>query len=612
MAYPDDSRDVKFNLFEWLPLDELLARERFAGQDRADLEMVLEEALKVCQGALAPSDLEGDRVGARWEGGSVHLPPGMKRAYAALAEGGWIGATAGTEFGGMGLPEVVGAGIMEYLVGSNPSLSLTAMLTRGAAQLIESFGTETLKGLYCQKMYQGVWTGTMCLTEPSAGSDLGDIKTKAVRREDGTYAIFGQKIFITSGDHDYTPNIIHAVLARVEGAPRGPKGLSLFAVPKVRVNPDGSLGEGNDVQCAGIEDKLGIHGSPTCTLVFGERDGCVGHLIGRERLGLLHMFQMMNSARYEVGVQGMAIGSAAHKAALGFARERLQGRRHDDKDPSSPQVPILDHPDVRRNLLLQSAYVQAMRALLFYTAYCMDMAQAGEGEERDRHAGLVEILTPICKAWCSDWGFRVTEWAMQIFGGYGYTREFPAEKYLRDAKIASIYEGTNGIQALDLVGRKFRMQNGRFLGFFLNRARHALDTLPAQGPLAAASPPLREALSSLEACLEIMRNARDPGLFGLLNAVPLLDICGHVLAGGLLLEQAVLARDRLASLARGRGADIGDPSALDGLLEESEEFRFYHNKVEAALHFAHRALPMARAQAAGLLGGDESPLRARL
>jgi hypothetical protein len=321
---------------------------------------------------------------------------------------------------------------------------------------------------------------------------------------------------------------------------------------------------------------------------------------------------MMNSARYEVGVQGMAIGSAAHKAALAFARERLQGRRADDKDPSNPQTPILDHPDVRRNLLLQSAYVQAMRALLSYTAYCMDLAHGGEGEEKERHEGLVEILTPICKAWCSDWGFRVTEWAMQTFGGYGYTREFPAERYLRDAKIASIYEGTNGIQALDLVGRKFRMQNGRFLAHFLDRARRSLDAVPPQGPLASAGPSLREALASLEASLGALRSSSDPVLFGLLNAVPLLDICGHVLAGGLLLEQAVLARDRLAVLAEKRSVDASDPAALDALLDGSEEARFYHNKVEAALHFAHRALPQASAQAAGLTGGDVSPLRARL
>lgn len=607
MVYHDDARDVKFNLFEWLPLDELLASEKFGGYERADLDMILDEALKVCQGGMAPANEESDVVGARWDAGKVTMPESSHRAYKLVAEGGWIGATASQEFGGMGLPECVGTGIMEYLVGSNTSLALSFMLGRGAAQLIETFGSDELKKTYCEKMYAGRWAGTMCLTEPGAGSDLGDIKTKAIRQSDGTYRISGEKIFITSGEHDMTENIVHAVLARVAGAPSGPKGLSLFVVPKVRVNPDGSLGEPNDVCCSGIEEKLGIHGSPTCSLVFGQKDGCVGYLLGRERLGLLLMFQMMNSARYEVGVQGLALASAAHYAALAYARERLQGRDHENREPSAPQVPILRHPDVRRSLLLQRAYVYAMRALLSRTAFLMDKTHACDGEEKDRCQGLVEILTPVCKAWCSDWGFRVTEWAMQVYGGYGYTREFPAEQYLRDAKIASIYEGTNYIQAQDLVGRKFRLQGGAHLANLLSDAGETLEGPAAEGSLKPAAEQFALSLHKLEAVLGKLKDA--PPVFALQNALLVLDMMGHVVAGGLLLEQAALAQGKLETLAKERGVDLSDGAALKALLEDSSEARFYHGKVQAAIHFAFRGLPQVHAQAVALEADDDSALR---
>ena len=606
MVYNDDARDVKFNLFEWLPLDELLSSERFGGYERSDLGMILDEALKVCQGGMAPANEESDRVGALWDEGKVTMPPGSHRAYKLVAEGGWIGATASQDFGGMGLPECVDTGIMEYLVGSNTALALTFMLGRGASKLIESFGSDELKTRFCENMYSGKWAGTMCLTEPSAGSDLGDIQTKAVKQPDGTYKMYGEKIFITSGDHDLTENIIHAVLARTPEAPRGPKGLSLFVVPKIRVNADGSLGEPNDVTCAGIEEKLGIHGSPTCTLVFGQKDGCVGHLLGKQRLGLLLMFQMMNSARYEVGVQGLACASAAHKAALGYARERLQGRHYENREPSAPQAPIINHPDVRRNLLSQMAYVQAMRALLSYTAFCMDKVHVSEGAEKDRRQGLVEILTPICKAWCSDWGFRVTEWAMQVYGGYGYTREFPAEQYLRDAKIASIYEGTNYIQAQDLVGRKFRLQGGENLKAFLDEVSLSLQAVSGNPALNGAAERFTHAFHRLQAILAKQKEA--PPLFSLLNAVPILDMMGHLFAGQLLLTQAAVAKEKLEALLAEKGLSAAEPAALRAFLEESSEARFYHGKIQAALHFARRALPNLAAQAEALEAGDATPM----
>lgn len=511
----------------------------------------------------------------------------------------------------MGLPESVGTGISEFTIGANTSVCLTTLLTRGAAHLIETFGTDEMKATFCRRMYSGEWAGTMCLTEPSAGSDLGALTTKAERQADGSYLISGEKIFITSGDHDLTPNIVHAVLARVVGAPSGAKGISLFIVPKFRVNPDGSLGQPNDVVCSGIEHKLGIHGSSTCSLVFGGGGACQGFLLGKERSGLLLMFQMMNAARYEVGIQGLAIASAAHQAALAFAKERLQGRSY--KDPgANGQCAIIEHPDVRRSLLMQSAYVQAMRALVSYTGWCMDKSHVTEGEEHDRWEGLVDLFTPICKAWCSDWGFRVCEMAMQVFGGYGYTREYPAEQYLRDVKIASIYEGTNGIQALDLVGRKFRLQDGRPVKHLMGLVGQTAQELAAHPVLGPSAAHLGGALKALGAVLTEVPARPDALLVTLLNAVPVLDMMGHVVAGHLLLRQAQLAAKRLDAILKEKGVDAANKATARAACEGNADATFYWNKVQAAIHFAHRGLPQVGALAVGVRAGEITPMEALL
>ena len=610
MKYLDDARDVKFNLFEWLDLDALLKSERYKEFDRDTLDSILDEALKVAKGSVAACNESGDRVGAAFSEGKVTLPPGFDKAYRDLASGGWIGPTANPDFGGMGLPESLGTGISEFVMGANTSMSLTVLLTRGSAHLIESFGTDELKAIYCEKMYSGEWAGTMCLTESSAGSDLGDIKTKAVKQEDGSYLLSGEKIFITSGEHDLTPNIVHAVLARTPEAPSGAKGLSLFVVPKFRVNADGSLGQFNDVACSNIEHKLGIHGSPTCSLVFGANGGSQGFLLGRERTGLLLMFQMMNAARYEVGVQGLGIASAAHQSAVAYARERLQGRSMTNREPQTGQVPIIQHPDVRRSLLTQSAYVQAMRALASYTGWCMDMAHITEGEEHDRWQGLVELFTPVCKAWCSGWGFRVTEWALQTYGGYGYTVEYPAEQYLRDAQIACIYEGTNGIQALDLVGRKFRLQEGKPVKHLLGLAAQTAQTLAADPVLGPSALQLGAAVKALGAVLTEIPAKENAMLLTMLNAVPVLDMMGHTVSGYLLLQQASLAKDKLAAIMKEKGVDPSDRAAVSALLKDSGEAAFYHNKIQAAIHFAHRGLPQVGAQSVALRAGEVAPMEA--
>ena len=609
MKYLDDDRDIRFNLFEWLDLDAVLKAGPFEEVDRDQLAMVLDEALKVTRGSVAACNEEGDRTGARFENGKVKLPEGFGAAYRDLASGGWISPTMGPDFGGMGLPESVGTGISELIMGANTALGLEVLLTRGAAHLIETFGSDALKAAYCEKMYTGAWTGTMCLTEAGAGSDLGALTTKAVIQPDGSYLLSGEKIFITSGDHDLTPNIIHAVLARTPGAPAGPKGLSLFVVPKIRVKADGSLGEANDVTCAGIEHKLGIHGSPTCSLVFGVNGASQGFLLGQEGQGITLMFQMMNAARWEVGVQGLSNASAAHQAALAYTKERLQGRGP-NAGKGAGQSLIVEHPDVRRMLLMQSAYVQAMRALVSYTAWCMDMAHVSAGEEKDRWQGLVELFTPVCKAWCSDWGFRVTEWALQTYGGYGYTMDYPAEQYLRDCKIASIYEGTNGIQALDLVGRKFRMQEGRPMKDLMKLVEATVQALASDPVLGPSAQQLADAAKALGAVLQDLPTQKNATLLTILNAVPILDMLGHVVAGHLLLQQAALAQQKGQELLRERGVQPEDPAALKALLAESREAAFYQTKVQAAIHFAHRGLPLVAAQAVALLAGETAPMEA--
>ncbi len=609
MGYRADLRDFKFQLFEWLPGEELLAAERFADWDRENVEMVLGEAETLAREVFAPANEDGDRVGARWKDGQVTTPDSFKKAYQALMEGGWIGSTANPEFGGLGLPDAVGTAINEIFIGANMSFSLSTLLTRGTAALVEHFGTEELRDSFCEPMISGRWAGTMCLTEPQAGSDVGASTTEAVKQDDGSYLLRGDKIFITAGEHDLTENIIHAVLARTPGSPPGTKGLSLFIVPKIRVEDDGSLGETNDVVCTGIEHKMGIHGSPTCSISFGPNDGCKGYLLGEEGAGMRLMFHMMNAARIEVGVQGAAVAAAAHQAAVDYAKERLQMRHWNPAaGHGKAQVPIIEHPDVRRMLMSSAAYIQAMRALLLKTAYYLDRSHVEDGDEAARFHAFVEVLTPICKAWASDWGFRVTEWSLQVFGGYGYTRDYPAEQYVRDSKITSIYEGTNGIQALDFVGRKLRLHGGAPVRELLAMTAETADRVGSDEELAGPARLLGDAVSQIGEILAEVGGRDDAALSMLLNAVPMLDMFGTVLGAQFLLEQAVVARQRLAEIFAERGADSVE--ARRELLGESSEAAYYHNKIQAAVHFCYRALPNVTALGVAIRAGEKAPMEA--
>ncbi len=613
VGYSADMRDVKFQLFEWLPTEKLLDAERFAQWEKPDVEMVLEEALKLAREVLAPANVDGDRIGARWEDGKVFLPESFHDAYQKIAEAGWIGCINNPDYGGMGLPEVVGTAVNEFFSGANVSLSLTALLTRGASYLVEKFGTDEMRQLFCERMYTGEWAGTMCLTEPQAGSDVGASKTRAVKQPNGRYLIQGEKIFITSGDQDLTDNIIHAVLARTPDAPEGTSGLSLFVVPKFRVNDDGTLGEPNDVACSNIEHKLGIHGSPTCSLVFGSNDACEGFLLGEENEGMKLMFYMMNPARIEVGLQGAALASASHQAAVEYAKERLQSRHWSKmKDKAAPQVPIIQHPDVRRMLFTSHAYVQAMRALLMQTSYFIDMTRITEGEEHDRYQGFVEVLTPICKAWASDWGFRVTEWCLQVYGGYGYTMEYPAEQYLRDSKIASLYEGTNGIQALDFVARKLPAHGGKPVRELLGMAEGTFKKLKNDPQLSEPAWMLGAALKQLEDLTKGLGKRPDAIMVVMLNSVPILDMVGDILGAHFLMDQAILAREKLQAIVAEKGVDSSDTKAYRAFLEDDAEAAFYHNKVQAAIHFAYRVLPNVTARAVAIRAGEMGPMEAVL
>jgi len=611
LDYKVDIRDVKFQLFEWLQIGELLEAEKFSDWDTENIDMVVDEALKIAQEQMAPCNEDGDRIGAKWEDGKVTLPESFKPVYNTICEGGWIGLLASPEYGGMGLPETVGTAVNEFFSGANVSLSLTLMLTRGTGAMIEGFGTDEAKSLFVEKIYSGEWTGTMCLTEAQAGSDVGASKTKAIKQEDGSYLISGEKIFITAGDHDLTDNIIHLVLARTPDAPAGTKGLSLFVVPKVRVNPDGSLGEPNDVYCNNIEEKMGIHGSPTCTLVFGQNDGCQGFLLGEEEQGMKLMFHLMNAARIEVGLQGSAAAGAAHQQALSYSRERLQSRHWKEfRNPDAPQVAIIEHPDVRRMLLGSQAYTEAMRALLLRTSLYLDKAHVTEGEEHDRYHSYVELLTPICKAWCSEWGVQVTHWCLQVHGGYGYTSDYPAEQFMRDAEIACIYEGTNGIQALDFVARKLPMNDGKTIRDLLGMAENTFKTLRSDPEMMEPAWMLAAALKQIETISKEITKRPDAIQLVLLNAPPLLDMIGTVLGAHLLMDQAILAKEKLAAILTENDMGTEDKKAYKEFLTGNAEAAFYHNKIQTAIHFAYRALPTVAAKGAAIRSGEKAPFYA--
>jgi len=459
-------RDFQFVLREFLPLTQYKDVPGFADVlDMAD--PVLDAAAQLCESVLFPLNQVGDKEGLKYENGTVTTPKGFKEAYKAYCEGGWPSFTCDPAYGGQGLPECLNMPIMEMACSANLSFGLTPGLSHGAYNAIVRHASDALKQKYLPNLVCGLWSGVMCLTEPQAGTDLGLVRTKAEAAADGSYKITGGKIFISSGEHDMTENILHLVLARLPGAPKGTKGISLFLVPKFLVKDDGTLDERNKLRCEGIEHKMGLTASPTCVMQF---DGAIGWLVGEPNQGMRNMFTMMNAARLYVGVQGLGLAEVAYQNALAYARDRLQSRAPTGaKLPEKPADPIILQPDVRRMILTMRAFTEGARALILLTAFNADLAHRHPDKQVQQDADdFVQLMTPIVKAYLTDMGSEVANLAVQVYGGYGYIKDYGVEQYVRDARIAQIYEGTNGVQALDLIGRKLSYANGRYLRQFFH------------------------------------------------------------------------------------------------------------------------------------------------
>ena len=606
-----DERDQQFILYEMLNVEKLCDYEKYADFSQDMFDMILTEAQKIAVEEILPTLADGDKVGCTLVDGKVSVPESYHRAFRLFREGGWIGMSFPPEEGGQGLPESVKTAAIDWFY-HNFAFVAYPFATEGAAHLIMTYGTEEQKRKYMDKMVQGIWGGTMALTEPNAGSDLGNMSTKAIRQPDGTFRIQGTKIFITGGDHDLVENIVHPVLARIEGDPAGTKGISTFLVPKYLVNEDGSLGKRNDYEIANIEHKMGIKGSATCLINFGDHGECYAELLGEERQGMKIMFQMMNEARLAVGMQGLASASIAYLHALQYTKERLQGSSlMEFKNPEAPRVPIIQHPDVRRMLLWMKSSVDSLRALAYFTAYCFDMEKVVQDEvEKDKWLGYAEILTPIVKAYSSDIGFRVTETAMQCYGGYGFCCEYPIEQFLRDEKIASIYEGANGIQALDLIGRKLGMKKGAYFMNLLSEMNNTIAKYKDLNGVKDFAGDVQNAVNKLAEMGLYLATCGKQGKFlvPINNAYPFLMMMGKVVSGWFLLWEAGVAQQKLDELAKAQGVDQGDAAAWAQFVKGNKNAAFYTGKIYSAKFFAKNVLPEVDAAATAIKNEDMSIL----
>ena len=548
MSFTAPAKSIQFLLNHSVDLDAILAAPAFADVNRELIGDILQGASDFAENKWAPTNWAGDQNPAQLKGDDVIASPGFKEAYQDFVEAAWLSIATPAEIGGMGLPQLVKAGVDEMFYAANMALGLNPMLTSSAAKAIHAHANDELKAKYLPKMVTGEWTGAMCLTEPQAGSDLGPVRTKAVDNGDGTYAISGQKIYITWGDHDVADNIIHLVLARLPDAPDGSKGISLFLCPKMMVDDAGNLGARNDFKPIGLEHKLGIHGSPTCVMEF---NGATGWLVGQENRGLACMFTMMNEARLFVGVQGVAIGERAYQAALDYAHERVQGRT------ITGQETIIGHPDVRRNLIDMKTKLLGARAICMATAAAGDLAVHAENEDVRKAAHIREaLLTPLAKSYGSDMGVEVSSIGVQIHGGMGFVEETGAAQHYRDSRIAPIYEGTNGIQAMDLVGRKLRRDGGEGMRALIADLESISVLADSSNlDLAVCSHALKTGIETVKTATDIMLNADEGD--ALAGATPYLNLVANVISGAYIIRavaNGALAGDELAenmaSLAR--------------------------------------------------------------
>ena len=592
-TYSADLQDIRFVLFDQLEVDaKLAALPHFHEFDREIYDATLEEAKRIAEEVLGPINRPGDRIGCKLDAdGNVTTPPGYKEAWKVYADGGWIGVSAPVEVGGGGMPFALATAISDMTCGACTAFVMYPGLTAGAARLLLRYAGDSFGRAFAEKMFRGQWGGTMCLTESGAGSSVGDNRCKATPTEEaGVYLLEGEKIFISGGDQDLTENIIHLVLARTPEAGGGTKGLSLFAVPKFLVNADGTLGERNGAHVVGIEHKMGINGSATCTLGLGVRGPCKGWLIGQERQGIELMFMMMNEARIGVAVQGLAISTAAYSYSLAYAKERVQGTSlREIKNPDAQRVAIVQHPDVRRMLMLQKVHAETMRALCTRLALYSDLAEHHADEaERRRLAGRVDLLVPILKGLCTDVGYEMATLAVQVYGGYGFTGEFPVEQLVRDAKIMSIYEGTNGIQALDLLGRKMRIGSGALFIEWMQETEGELRRFAKAGFIAQAATISKVVQALAATAMHLANLARTRKVeAAMVQATPFLRMFGLVLLAFEAIEQAAVAKRKI---------DAGAGSA------------FLRGKLQNLDFYLSAVLPQAIALSKTIQSGDESCL----
>ncbi len=566
-----DRRDQEFVIWEQMNCEEILKHEAYREFNKKTCDMVLTEARALAIKELLPLMAEGDELGVRFDDGVVKVPESFHRVFNLVREGEWNNLGVPQERGGQGAPHFLAAAAAEYFLGANWPLFCYASMGNGTALMIDLYGTREQKEAYLKKLTSAQWGGTMLLTEPEAGSDVGALTTTAVRNEDGTYQLTGNKIFITNGEHDLAENIIHPVLARIEGDPPGTKGITLFIVPKYLVNPDGSLGDRNDIVCSGIEEKHGIHASATCSMTLGSKGNCIGYLLGAEREGMKIMFNMINHARMSTGLQAMSYASAAYLLAVNHARERVQGRELENfADHGAPSVTIIKHPDVRRNLLWMKSYVDGMRSFFYYMTRCGSQALITDSaEEQEKYADLFSMLTPIVKDYMAVKGHEVCIQAIQVFGGAGYTRDYLVEQYARDCKITSIYEGTSGIQAMDLLARKIGMKKGAVFMNFLGEIQVMVARAKAIDGLTPIAERVEKVANRLgETALHIGQKAMSPDFkIAFAHALPFLYAMGDTIMAWMLLWRAVVAAEKLAAKPKKK-----DVAFYEGQIKTAEFF----------------------------------------
>jgi alkylation response protein AidB-like acyl-CoA dehydrogenase len=606
-----DTRDVRFVLFEALELEKFAKKyPKYAEFDRDTFESILDLAEQISVEKLYPFYKESDREGCTYDPKTktVKIPKSYHPALDAFYEAGFYGMTEGAEFGGMGTPTVIQTSVYEIIGSGNNNFTMYPGLSMGACELIIAFGSQEQKERYVPKMMSGEWNGTMCLTEPSAGSDVGALKTKAIPQPDGSYKIVGQKIFISCGENDHFKNVIHAVLARIEGDPVGTKGISLFVVPKIRVNPDQSLGKPNDVICAGIEHKMGIKGSATTTLSFGDNDDCIGYLLGERCKGMRAMFQMMNGARIGVAMQSQAVSSMAYMHAITFAKARVQGADVSQMmNPDAKSVTISHHPDVKRMLLFMKSHVEAMRLLGYYLTHNLNVNKLASGDEAKEALAIAEVMVPICKAGFTDAGVEITSEAMQTHGGYGYCQEYPVEQMMRDSKIFAIYEGTNGIQAMDLTMRKILMNPEQYNYMVLKkRMKEVMDR--AKGVVDDKYIALvQRGVDKLDEVIGVMNDQLKKGqvLHLLMNATPLCRAMFQLCLAWAHLWMLTITLPKMKQL-------VGDKKGeeRENFLKENFEAAYYAGKVLSSQYYIGSEFPKYFGRLEAILFGETAVIKA--